>query len=98
VPLIYVENISKNEKNLCTNKWQIMTFLDHGLTNFVPTFKRKLSQKIEKFLCKKIQPIMAHVLMNFMFTFKNHEFKNLRKICDKFFCRHGFLISCFNKC
>jgi hypothetical protein len=41
VPLIYVENISKNEKNLCTNKWQITTFLDHGLTNFVPTFLQK---------------------------------------------------------
>jgi hypothetical protein len=32
---------------------------------------------------------MAHVLMNFMFTFKKHELKNLRKICDKFFWFHA---------
>jgi hypothetical protein len=70
-------------------KKPIMTFLDHGLTNFVHTFKRKLS-KNEKILFKKIQSIMAHVLMNFMLTFKKHDFKNLRKNCDRFFVDMAF--------
>jgi hypothetical protein len=33
---------------------------------------------------------MAHVLMNFMLTFKKHDFKNLRKNCDRFFVDMAF--------
>jgi hypothetical protein len=33
---------------------------------------------------------VAHVLMNFMFTFKKHDLKNFRENCDNFFVDMAF--------
>jgi hypothetical protein len=65
----------------------IMTFLDHGLLNFVPTFKKVLLDQFEKKISEKnskIHAFLAHALTNVTPTLKE-ILNKLRKNHNKKF-------------
>ncbi len=62
---------------ICKFFWPIMNFLDHGLTNIVYIFPKKLFEKIYVHKIQAIMDFWAHGLTNIQHTWKIYIKKNI---------------------